>query len=336
MDFAPDPETTSAVDAVRSWAHGALATLPAAPADFARAADAGLAELDAFATRSLETAAALIAELAVSSSALAGVALARWLVTRAARDGFFDGGSDRDLFNGGLGVVALTTPSFRTAATVGGVAFDGTTGAVPLGPVATYAVVLFGDHHAPRAAVTSLAGVLATPVAMAGLGLGEIPWATFTFAGRGAARATLVDDTGYRVARLLDAHRILCAAWALGLARRCFDVARVAVARRDHASQSAEFSISDVATDVDAAALAVSRAAWLSDRGGAHPVDSRAAKAFAGAAAVRAAYATLSIHGEQGDADAIRRCYLDAQFLELFGGGRAEQEDAIASAMLEE
>jgi hypothetical protein len=314
MNFEPDPEATSAVHAVRTWADGALSTLPRAPADFARAADAGLAGVDRFATSSLGAAAAAVGELAVSSSALAGVAFARWLVTRAGRDGFFDGASGRELFKAGLGAVALATPSFRATASVGGVTLDGATGAVPLAPLATYAVVLFGDRHAPRAAVTSLTGVLATPVAM----------------------ATLVDDGGARVARLFDAHRILCGAWAVGLARRCFDIARAAVAGRDHASQSAEFSISDVATDVDAAALAVSRAAWLSDRGGAHPVDSAAAKAFATAAAVRSAYATLSIHGEQGDADATRRCYLDAQFLELFGGGRAEQEDAIASVMLEE
>jgi alkylation response protein AidB-like acyl-CoA dehydrogenase len=336
MNFEPDPEATSAVHAVRTWADGALSTLPRAPADFARAADAGLAGVDRFATSSLGAAAAAVGELAVSSSALAGVAFARWLVTRAGRDGFFDGASGRELFKAGLGAVALATPSFRATASVGGVTLDGATGAVPLAPLATYAVVLFGDRHAPRAAVTSLTGVLATPVAMAGLGLGEIPWATLAFAARGTVRATLVDDGGARVARLFDAHRILCGAWAVGLARRCFEIARAAVAGRDHASQSAEFSISDVATDVDAAALAVSRAAWLSDRGGAHPVDSAAAKAFATAAAVRSAYATLSIHGEQGDADATRRCYLDAQFLELFGGGRAEQEDAIASVMLEE
>ena len=336
MDFEPDPEATSAVHAVRTWADGALSTLPHAPSDFARAADAGLAAIGPFATSSLGAAAAAIAELAVASSALAGVAFTRWLVTRAERDGFFDGAPDGDLFKSGLGTVALASPSFHAGASVGSVTLDGATGAVPLAPVATYTIVLFGDRHAPRAAVASLTGVMATPVAMAGLGLGEIPWASLAFAGRGAVRATLVDDRGSRVARLFDAHRILCGAWALGLAQRCFEMARADVVRRDQASQSAEFSISDVATDVDAAALAVSRAAWLSDRGGAYPVDSAAAKAFSTAAAVRAEHATLSIHGEQGDADAIRRCYLDAQFLELFGGGRAEQEDAIASVMLEE
>jgi butyryl-CoA dehydrogenase len=121
----------------------------------------------------------------------------------------------------------------------------------------------------------------------------------------------------------------------VGVARRAFTRSLDGL-RGEHISQNTEFSASDSAVDVDAAALAVQRAAWVFDQGGAHLLESSVAKAFATTAASRVAHRALRMAHNSGGARELRRCYLDAQFLEGFGGPETLHEDTIATLMLQE
>jgi len=137
--------------------------------------------------------------------------------------------------------------------------------------------------------------------------------------------------------RLRDAERTLTAAVAVGVGRHAF---RVAVEHLrtlgTRPSQSTEFSLSDVATDLDAAELSARRAARLWDAGAGAALESASAKHLAAGAATKAAHTALGIAAGGTYTGELRECYLDARSLESRAGTAAELVDTIASEMLGE
>src|SRR5262249_43225951 len=105
------------------------------------------------------------------------------------------------------------------------------------------------------------------------------------FASAGEATPTRDDE---------NVRRTLCGAAAIGVGRHAFGSA-IAHLRTlgGRPPQSTEFSLSDVATELDAAELSVLRAAWLADRGSNETMASSSAKLLATRAATRAAHTAL-------------------------------------------
>jgi butyryl-CoA dehydrogenase len=119
-----------------------------------------------------------------------------------------------------------------------------------------------------------------------------------------------VGDEGRAVAEAaLEAGRAGVAAQAVGIARGAFEGAVAHVKERQAACakgelQSVEFSIADMATEIDAARLLVFRAAALLDRGGDAAGASAMAARFASEMAVRVTHRALEAFGREGGTEA--------------------------------
>jgi alkylation response protein AidB-like acyl-CoA dehydrogenase len=140
---------------------------------------------------------------------------------------------------------------------------------------------------------------------------------------------------------VLDGGRVGVAALAVGLAQGALDLA-VAYARERHAfgepiarKQAIQFALADVATELDAARLLVYRAATLRDRGLPYGQAAARAKLFASELAVRAANASLQVHGGYGymEEAPIARFYRDAKILTIGEGTSEIQRMVIARGL---
>jgi len=326
MDFDPSPGQARALAVARDVLGVALPSFPPGGEPFARAAHAALEARGLFAPESLLSSALVVTELAAASPPLAVVALSGSLFARG-------GGPD-----GRIGSVVLAERGAFTVESRGGaLVLGGRAPSIPLLPLASELLIRAESSDGAvlvRAPFDPKAQGLHAgdgPV-LDGLSLGALPWGALVADGVAIADGAIERGS---VEELEDAKNVLIAAIAAGVARRAFTLA-VAGLEGGARSQSVEFSAADMAVDVDAAALSTNRAAWACDRGGSHAIETASAKLFAGAAATRVAHRALGIAADSSDASELRRCYLDAQFLELFGGGEREQENRIASALLEE
>ncbi len=105
---------------------------------------------------------------------------------------------------------------------------------------------------------------------------------------------------------ILDGGRIGIAALALGMATGAYEAARdYARERRQFGRpisefQAIRFKLADMATEIEAARLLTSRAAWMRDRGETTTRESSMAKLFASEVAVRAANECVQIFGGYG------------------------------------
>jgi acyl-CoA dehydrogenase len=149
---------------------------------------------------------------------------------------------------------------------------------------------------------------------------------------------------GFKIAMAtLDIFRSSVGAAALGMARRALDeaVARVA-AREAFGSRLADFQltqarIADMATEIDAAALLIYRAAWTKDASDARITREAAmAKMYATEAAQRVIDSAVQLFGGMGvvSGNPVERLYREIRALRIYEGTTEIQKLIIAGQVL--
>jgi acyl-CoA dehydrogenase len=145
---------------------------------------------------------------------------------------------------------------------------------------------------------------------------------------------------GFKIAMAtLDIFRSTVGAAALGFARRALDEA-IGYAKRREAfgSKLADFqltqaAIADMATEIDAAALLVYRAAWTKDRAAPRATrEASMAKLYATEMAQRAADRAVQMHGGTGvvSGNVVERLYREVRALRIYEGTSEIQKLVIA------
>jgi acyl-CoA dehydrogenase len=149
---------------------------------------------------------------------------------------------------------------------------------------------------------------------------------------------------GFKIAMAtLDVFRSTVGAAALGMARRALDEALAHVRRRRLFGgtladlQLTQSRLAQMATDVDAAALLVYRAAWTKDAGAERVTREAAmAKAFATEAAQRVIDGAVQLFGGRGvtAGHVVERLYRDVRPLRIYEGATEVQHVVIARQLL--
>ncbi|HEU4631579.1 MAG TPA: acyl-CoA dehydrogenase family protein [Gemmatimonadaceae bacterium] len=150
---------------------------------------------------------------------------------------------------------------------------------------------------------------------------------------------------GLRVALgTLDLFRTTVGAAALGFARRALDEALAHVTTRTLFGQAlkdfqlTQARLADMATEVDASALLVYRAAWTRDHGARRITREAAmAKLYATEAAQRVIDAAVQLFGGRGvvHGNPVERLYREIRALRIYEGTSEVQRLVIASQLLE-
>jgi acyl-CoA dehydrogenase len=151
---------------------------------------------------------------------------------------------------------------------------------------------------------------------------------------------------GFRIAMAtLDVFRSTVGAAALGMARRALGEALAHVRTRRLFGgtladlQLTQARLAQMATDVDAAALLVYRAAWTKDAGAARVTKEAAmAKAFATEAAQRVIDGAVQLFGGRGvtAGHVVERLYRDVRPLRIYEGATEVQHVVIARQLLKD
>ncbi|WP_412069172.1 acyl-CoA dehydrogenase family protein [Rubrivirga sp. IMCC43871] len=149
---------------------------------------------------------------------------------------------------------------------------------------------------------------------------------------------------GFKIAlATLDVFRSTVGAAAVGMARRALDETVRHVRQREIFGgtladlQLVQGSLAQMATDVDAAALLVYRAAWTKDAGAERITKEAAmAKAHATEAAQRVIDTAVQLHGGHGvtAGHIVERLYRDIRPLRIYEGATAVQHVVIARQLL--
>lgn len=151
-------------------------------------------------------------------------------------------------------------------------------------------------------------------------------------------------NKGFNIAMdTLNGGRIGIAVQSVGIARAAHEVLLGAVgkyARRGRPlaqSQLAQWKVSDIATEIDAARLLCWRAAAMRDAGESHIREASMAKLFASRMANNACRAVVDCLGEigVGDETAAERLFRDCRVTELYEGTTEVQRLVIAKQLLE-
>ena len=141
----------------------------------------------------------------------------------------------------------------------------------------------------------------------------------------------------------LDVFRSTVGAAALGFARRALHetVERAATRKLFGAPlgelQMTQAAIAESATDVDASALLIYRAAWTRDQGKRYTLEAAQAKLFASEMAQRVTNKALQIHGGYGYSREynVERYFRDARITEIYEGTSEIQKMVIADWVLD-
>ena len=151
---------------------------------------------------------------------------------------------------------------------------------------------------------------------------------------------------GFKVAMAtLDIFRATVGAAALGFARRALhETVEHAATRKLFGAplgdlQMTQAAIADSATEVDAAALLVYRAAWVKDQGAARVTREAAmAKMFATEAAQRVIDRAVQLHGGAGVTKGVKveELYREIRALRIYEGATEVQKIVIAREMLKQ
>jgi alkylation response protein AidB-like acyl-CoA dehydrogenase len=151
------------------------------------------------------------------------------------------------------------------------------------------------------------------------------------------------EGEGFRVAMsALDNGRIGVGAQALGIARAAFaEALSYAKTRRQFGRPLVDFEatrirLSEMDTDIQAAALLVYRAAHRKDKGLPYGPEASMAKLFASEMATRVTHAAIQIHGGYGYVKdyPVERYYRDARVTEIYEGTSEMQRIVIARSVL--
>lgn len=140
----------------------------------------------------------------------------------------------------------------------------------------------------------------------------------------------------------LELFRPSVGAAAVGMAKRALDEALGHVQRRQQfgqplaAFQATQLSLAEMATECEAAALLVARAASLHDRGAPAGTAGAMAKLFATEAAQRIVDRALQLHGGAGllRGSVMERLYRDVRALRIYEGTSEIQKLIIARSLL--
>lgn len=172
------------------------------------------------------------------------------------------------------------------------------------------------------------------------LGLLSAPRATVRLDEAEVPSSQRLGDVGRSPAIVADAaHRMRLgiAAVALGVGRdalgRCQRVARADAARR---TQGMEFSLSDVATALDAATLSTWHASTRVDAAAGRTAETAGARLLAAQAATRAVHTALEVTAGLSDAEVLTQRYVDARALEMYFGPARDDINRIAIDIFEE
>ncbi|HVG52381.1 MAG TPA: acyl-CoA dehydrogenase family protein [Xanthobacteraceae bacterium] len=148
---------------------------------------------------------------------------------------------------------------------------------------------------------------------------------------------------GFKIAMAtLDVFRATVGAAALGFARRALDETIRRVERRQlfgaplNNLQMVQGHIADMATDIDASALLVYRAAWTKDSGAARVTREAAmAKLYATEAAQRVIDTAVQLHGGDGvrSGHPVESLYREIRALRIYEGASDVQKVVIARAV---
>lgn len=172
------------------------------------------------------------------------------------------------------------------------------------------------------------------------------PLATLDFADCRIPASSMLGQPGqgFKIAMaVLDVFRSTVAAAALGFARRALDEALTRVTQRHVQGQAlAEMQlvqghIADMATDIDAAALLIYRAAWAKDSGASRITREAAmAKMFSTEAAQIVIDKAVQLHGGDGvrSGQKVEQLYRDIRALRIYEGATDVQKVIIARQTL--
>jgi acyl-CoA dehydrogenase len=172
------------------------------------------------------------------------------------------------------------------------------------------------------------------------------PLATLAFEDCRIAAGQLLgrQGEGFKIAMAtLDIFRSTVGAAALGFARRALDEALGRVAEREAFGkrlaefQATQMRLADMATEIDAAALLIYRAAWAKDRYADRVTREAAmAKMFATEAAQRVIDSAVQLFGGMGVVSGVpvERLYREIRALRIYEGTTEIQKLVIASQLL--
>jgi alkylation response protein AidB-like acyl-CoA dehydrogenase len=336
MNFDPDPRSEVGLRGAESVQNDVLPRLPKEADAFFRDAHRELQTRGLFVGDSIEVAARVALQLATASGSLAVAFASGFAFGRASTlEGTITAAGNSGTRGPVLGVLDLgasliATTSGQARKVVGESPF------VIGGPVAARAVVLAttNDEQVLLNIDLSTAGVSRVPVSGA-LGFDSVPACALRFH-EVTSDPPISGSSVASIQFLRNVRRVLDGAIAVGIGRHSFRLA-VEYLRSlgKRPSQSTEFSLSDAATELDAAELSVLRSAWEIDRGSTRALGSASARMLATRAASRAAHTALVLSGTSGYTSDLRQCYLEACALELQSETSAEVA-TIASEMLEE
>ncbi len=244
---------------------------------------------------------------------------------------------------GGSDVAAIRTAAARTDK---GFVLDGRKTWISNGGIAGHYVVFARTGEAPGAKGLSAFVVDADAP---GLSIAERidtiaphPLATLSFDKCRVPADALIGATGdgFKIAMAtLDIFRSTVGAAALGFARRALDEAIGYVKHREaFGGKLADFqltqaAIADMATEIDAAALLVYRAAWTKDRVAPRATrEASMAKLYATEMAQRAADRAVQLHGGTGvvAGNTVERLYREVRALRIYEGTSEIQKLVIA------
>ena len=247
----------------------------------------------------------------------------------------------------GSDVAAMSTTA---TAVSGGWRLDGTKTWISNGGIAAHYVVFARTNEAPG---TRGISAFIVPAETPGLVIVERidviaphPLATLRFDGCVVGQDALLGRAGegFKVAMAtLDIFRPTVGAAALGMARRAMDEAVARARTRKFGDGTladlpvTQSKLGDMATEIDAAALLVYRAAWARDTSGARITREAAmAKMFATEAAQRVIDAAVQIFGGLGvrRGSVVESLYRDVRALRIYEGATEVQKMIIARQVL--
>ena len=151
------------------------------------------------------------------------------------------------------------------------------------------------------------------------------------------------EGDGFKIAmQTLDIGRVGVAAQALGIAQGALDETINYVKEKERFGkpigkhQSVQFSISDIATETQAARFLVYKSAWMKDLGVRLSTEAAMAKLYASELAVRATTKAVQIQGCQGfsQKNKIERLFRDSKITSLYEGTSEVQRMVVAGTML--
>ena len=151
------------------------------------------------------------------------------------------------------------------------------------------------------------------------------------------------EGDGFRIAMwTLDIGRVGVAAQALGIAQGALDETIRYVKEKERygkplgKQQAVQFSISDIATEIQAARFLVYKSAWMKDLGVRLSKEAAMAKLYASELAVRTTTKAVQIQGCQGFSmkNTIERMFRDSKITSLYEGTSEVQRMVVSGSLL--